>query len=79
MPALPAAKRAALLPFLQQAIDEFGMDSPPREAAFLAQLAHESAQLRHMEELWGPTPAQKKYEPPSTVAERLGNTQTGDG
>jgi predicted chitinase len=79
MPALPAAKRAALLPFLQQAIDEFGMDSPPREAAFLAQLAHESAQLKHMEELWGPTPAQKKYEPPSTVAERLGNTQSGDG
>jgi predicted chitinase len=79
MPALPAAKRAALLPFLQQAIDEFGIDSPAREAAFLAQLAHESAQLKHMEELWGPTAAQKKYEPPSTVAERLGNTQAGDG
>jgi putative chitinase len=79
MPALPAAKRAALLPFLQQAIDEFGIDAPARQAAFLAQLAHESAQLKHMEELWGPTPAQKKYEPPSTVAERLGNTQAGDG
>lgn len=79
MPGLPQARRAALLPFLQQASDEFGIDTPEREAAFLAQLAHESAQLKHMEELWGPTPAQKKYEPASPVAERLGNTQAGDG
>jgi putative chitinase len=79
MPTLPAAKRAALLPFLQQAIGEFAIGAPPREAAFLAQLAHESGQFRFMEELWGPTDAQRRYEPVSTLATRLGNTEAGDG
>lgn len=79
MPALPAAKREALLPFLNGALSEFAIDSAPRHAAFLAQLAHESGQFRFMEELWGPTPAQQRYEPPSTLATDLGNTQPGDG
>ena len=50
-----------------------------RTAAFIAQLAHESGEFRFMEELWGPTPAQVRYEPPSDLATRLGNTQPGDG
>jgi putative chitinase len=79
MPALPEAKRQTLLPFLQQAIDEFAIAAPARQAAFLAQLAHESGQFRFMEEIWGPTPAQLRYEPVSTLATRLGNTQPGDG
>jgi hypothetical protein len=32
-----------------------------------------------MEEIWGPTAQQKKYEPPSDLAKSLGNTQSGDG
>ena len=32
-----------------------------------------------MEELWGPTPAQRRYEPQSSLAVALGNTDTGDG
>ncbi len=32
-----------------------------------------------MEEIWGPTAQQKRYEPPSDLAKRLGNTQPGDG
>jgi predicted chitinase len=79
MPQLPAAKRAALFPFLSAAATEFAIDSPARTAAFLAQLAHESAQFRFMEEIWGPTPAQRRYEPQSTLATTLGNTDTGDG
>jgi putative chitinase len=79
MPALPATRRVAFLPFVQAAIAEFAIDLPARAAAFLAQLAHESGQLRFMEEIWGPTEAQRRYEPPSTLATRLGNTQTGDG
>jgi predicted chitinase len=79
MPALPSAKNAALLPFLTAALDEFAIAAPARAAAFLAQLAHESAQFRFMEEIWGPTPAQKRYEPPSTLATKLGNTEPGDG
>ena len=67
------------LPFLQAAMAEFEIDRPARMAAFVAQLAHESGELRFMEEIWGPTPAQRRYEPPSTLAETLGNTESGDG
>ena len=79
MPATPAARRDALLPFLQAAMTEFGIETPARVAAFVAQLAHESGQFRFMEEIWGPTPAQRRYEPASTLAATLGNTETGDG
>jgi predicted chitinase len=79
MPQLPAAKRATFFPFLTAASAEFEIDRPPRMAAFLAQLAHESGQLRFMEEIWGPTEAQRRYEPPSTLATALGNTEKGDG
>ncbi len=79
MPQLPAAKRATLFPFLTAAIGEFAIERPPRAAAFLAQLAHESGQFRFMEEIWGPTPAQRRYEPPGKLATDLGNTETGDG
>jgi predicted chitinase len=57
----------------------YEIDTPLRASAFLAQIAHESAELRFMEELWGPTAQQKKYEPPSDLAKSLGNTQPGDG
>jgi len=79
MPALPSAKGALLLPFLTAALDEFGITSAPRVAAFLAQLAHESGQFRFMEEIWGPTATQQRYEPQSALAARLGNTEPGDG
>src|SRR3954469_25862919 len=79
MPGLPAAKSAALFPPLAAAMTEFAIDAPARAAAFLAQLAHESGQFRFMEELWGPTPAQIRYEPVSTLATTLGNNQPGDG
>ncbi|MGH9174643.1 MAG: glycoside hydrolase family 19 protein, partial [Vicinamibacterales bacterium] len=79
MPDLSSRKRQGLLPFLQAAMTEFAIDQPARVAAFVAQLAHESGQFRFMEEIWGPTAAQRRYEPPSTLAARLGNTEAGDG
>ena len=79
MPGLPAAKRAQFFPFLSAAIAEFGIDAPARIAAFLAQLAHESGQFKFMEEIWGPTPAQRRYEPTTTLSTTLGNTEVGDG
>ena len=79
MPALSPKRKTEFLPFLQAAMGEFAIDAPARAAAFLAQLAHESAQFRFMEEIWGPTAAQKRYEPASSLAAQLGNTQTGDG
>jgi len=79
MPRLPVAKLARLLPHINSAMAEYGINSAPRAAAFLAQLAHESGEFRWMEEIWGPTPAQRRYEPASTLAKRLGNSQPGDG
>jgi len=57
----------------------YEINTPPRVAAFLAQIAHESGGLRFTREIWGPTPQQAKYEPPSLLARRLGNTETNDG
>ncbi len=79
MPSIPTARREALLPFLQAAMTEFAIETPARVAAFVAQLAHESGQFLFMEEIWGPTPAQRRYEPVSTLAATLGNTESGDG
>jgi predicted chitinase len=75
MPKLLAAKRAEYLPFLNEAMAKYEINTPLRVAAFLAQLAHESAELKYFEEIWGPTPAQKGYE----GRKDLGNTQPGDG
>ncbi|HEU0177974.1 MAG TPA: glycoside hydrolase family 19 protein [Blastocatellia bacterium] len=79
MPRLPQAKRQLYLPFINRVMEIYEIDTPLRASAFLAQIAHESAELRFMEEIWGPTAQQKKYEPPSDVARSLGNTQPGDG
>ena len=73
------AKRQSFLTPLNDAMQEHGITSLLRTAAFIAQLAHESGEFRFMEELWGPTAAQKRYEPPSDLAKRLGNSQAGDG
>lgn len=79
MPGLSSKRKGEFLPFLQAAMTEFAIESPARAAAFLAQLAHESGQFRFMEEIWGPTAAQRRYEPPSSLATNLGNTEAGDG
>lgn len=71
------AERFAAL--LSEAFAAYGIDTPKRVAAFLAQVGHESGSLRYKAELWGPTEQQKKYEPPSDLARRLGNTGPGDG
>ncbi len=79
MPTLTPQKRQMYLPFLNAIMPQYGITSPLRQAAFLAQIAHESGELKFWEEIWGPTAAQKRYEPPSDLATRLGNTQPGDG
>jgi predicted chitinase len=79
MPRLPAARTTEFLPFRSDAMTEFANDPPARAAACQAQLAHESGQFRFMEELWGPTEAQRRYEPVTSLSKTLGNTETGDG
>lgn len=79
MPRIPAEKFDIYLGLLNRVMQDSQINTPLREAAFLAQIAHESGQLRYMEEIWGPTAAQQRYEPPGELAARLGNTQPGDG
>jgi putative chitinase len=57
------------------AMAEFDINTPARQAAFLAQVGHESGGLHWTTELWGPTAAQRGYE----GRKDLGNTQLGDG
>jgi putative chitinase len=64
-----------LLPFLEDAMHEFQINTAARQAAFLANVGHESGGLRWMVELWGPTPAQNRYE----MRYDLGNVAPGDG
>ena len=65
--------------FLSATMVEFDITTPQRQAAYLAQLGHESGGLVYFSEVWGPTDAQKRYEPPGDLAFRLGNTNPGDG
>lgn len=60
---------------LADAALRFDISTPPRAAAWIAQLAHESGQLLYTREIWGPTPAQLRYEGRAD----LGNTEPGDG
>jgi len=67
-----AGKKADLfLPFLLKAMEEFNINTPLRQAAFLAQLGHESGQFRYVKEL----ASGEAYE----GRKDLGNTQKGDG
>lgn len=63
------------LPWLNKLLPEWGIDTTARVCAFLAQVGHESGQLRYNKEIWGPTAAQKTYE----GRKDLGNVIAGDG
>ncbi|MGA9521082.1 MAG: glycoside hydrolase family 19 protein [Myxococcaceae bacterium] len=71
MPNLSAEKASKYLPHLNAAMAEAGINTPKRQAAFLAQLAHESGQLRYMEEIASGAAYEGRRD--------LGNTQPGDG
>lgn len=67
------------LAHLNATMEEFQINTSARQAAFLAQLAHESNGFLWVREIWGPTAAQRAYEPPSRKAAILGNLYEGDG
>jgi putative chitinase len=54
---------------------QYEVNTKLRLAHFLAQSSHETEGFRYLREIWGPTPAQKKYEGRAD----LGNTRPGDG
>lgn len=60
---------------LSDAFNRYGITTPLQQAHVLAQIMHESGGLRYTREIWGPTPAQVRYEGRAD----LGNTQPGDG
>lgn len=72
---IPAGRARIWAAPLTAAMERFAIDTPKRQAAFLAQVGHESGRLKYTTELWGPTPAQKRYEGRAD----LGNDQPGDG
>jgi putative chitinase len=69
----------ALTPGINATFEKFDIDTPLRMAHFFGQVLHESGGFRWLKEIWGPSDAQARYEPPSRLAARLGNTQAGDG
>lgn len=56
---------------LTAAMERYDINTPARQAAFLAQIAHESGRFRWVREIWGPTTAQSRY----SGRDDLGNTR----
>lgn len=71
----PRARAVNFAIYIGDAMREYGIVTPARIAAFLAQIGHESGRLRYTREIWGPTTAQARYEGRAD----LGNTEPGDG
>lgn len=71
----PLATAAQWSDPITAAMAEFEIDTPDRQAAFIAQVGHESGSLRYVRELWGPLPEQARYE----HRQDLGNNELGDG
>lgn len=67
---LPNARTQAgvFVSALNTAMQHYQIVGPQRAAAFLAQIGHESGQLRYVREIWGPTAAQRRYEAGQTWA-----------
>ena len=74
---LPNAGHVAgvFAPALKTAMNRYQIVGLKRVAAFIAQIGHESGQLKYVKEIWGPTKAQARYEGRAD----LGNTHPGDG
>lgn len=60
---------------LTDAMEIYSINTPERQAMFLANIGHETGGLHYLTEIWGPTDAQRRYE----GRVDLGNTQPGDG
>lgn len=70
---MPSARNryAKYLPYINKYLTEFGITTPLRLAHYLAQIAHESAELRYTQEIASGAAYEGRKD--------LGNTQRGDG
>ena len=75
LPETPSGTIALFAPHISATLAECGLDTTKRVADFIAQVGHESGGLKHLKELWGPSPAQIRYE----GRKALGNSEPGDG
>jgi len=71
----PESNIASIIAGLDYAPTKLGLRLPHRAVHFGCQIAHESGGFRYDEEVWGPTPAQKRYD----LRKDLGNTPAADG
>lgn len=71
MPEIPRSKASEYAHYLNEAMLEGNITTVPRAQMFLAQLAHESEDLRFMEELGSGQEYEGRHD--------LGNTHPGDG
>ena len=71
MPYATGANCAKFAAPIENAMAEFGIDSPMRKAYFLAQLAHESGSLQYVREIASGGAYEGRHD--------LGNTEIGDG
>ena len=74
-PGGPQITRSGSEESLLSAAKAAGITDKTELAQFMAQMAHESGNFRYLQEIWGPTPAQQRYE----GRRDLVNTQPGDG
>jgi putative chitinase len=70
-----AGRADAFVQPLTAAMTEFGITTAKRQAAFLAQVAEESGELRLLVEI----ASGEAYEPTTAIGKELGNTEPGDG
>lgn len=71
MPVCPLVKATTYHPLMLKAMEEFEINTPARAAAFLAQIAHESAEFRYFEEIADGSAYEGRKD--------LGNVLAGDG
>lgn len=72
---IPSARAALWAETIEEAFIIAGLNTLWQRAYFIAQVGHESGGLLTLEEIWGPTAAQSRYD---TKAD-LGNKRPGDG